>query len=330
MHLDLKPQNVLSIKAKDGGFDVWKLSDFGLARHEQTVTIRHAGTRGYVAPDIILQQRPTVAADQWSLGILIFNIVTCERVSSNSKPTCHREEVLNGLAEKPHKYWSMCSNLLNVIPTERGDAASTLANLDFENPNLRICAMEATRLIIEAVHRIYGGKKEYLQDVLHGDLAAQLLHIHRQGDLAAFDLAAIDKLIQTRAYPLHSRVYGSKEVGAAEKALSNGRNLVALIRCTPTMWSSRLAYDDIDQQDDAQLEHHVVSVEQFDQNSWIVGARYSGHDGVAAPKRRDFVSPRAHGFCIILQTSSSTSMSYLSSCKLPTGIAAPLLFLRSS
>ncbi len=69
LHRDLKPENVL--RMQDGRL---VLSDFGLARRiDQTqVTAEHAGTPGYIAPELLSGAgKPTVASDLWSLGVVL-------------------------------------------------------------------------------------------------------------------------------------------------------------------------------------------------------------------------------------------------------------------
>ncbi len=69
LHRDLKPENVL--RMQDGRL---VLSDFGLARRiDQTqVTAEHAGTPGYIAPELLSGTgKPTAASDLWSLGVVL-------------------------------------------------------------------------------------------------------------------------------------------------------------------------------------------------------------------------------------------------------------------
>jgi serine/threonine protein kinase len=69
---DLKPENLL-IDTK--GYI--KITDFGFAKKiapgSKTYTL--CGTPEYLAPEVILQQGHDRAADWWTLGILIFELV---------------------------------------------------------------------------------------------------------------------------------------------------------------------------------------------------------------------------------------------------------------
>lgn len=69
---DLKPENILI--DRDGHL---KLTDFGFAKrlpNDFTWTV--CGTPDYLAPEIIRSQGYTKAVDWWSLGILIFEMIT--------------------------------------------------------------------------------------------------------------------------------------------------------------------------------------------------------------------------------------------------------------
>ena len=55
-----------------------KISDFGLARFVDTETLATTtcGTPGYVAPEILMQQPYDAACDFWSLGVVLFILLS--------------------------------------------------------------------------------------------------------------------------------------------------------------------------------------------------------------------------------------------------------------
>lgn len=79
-HVDLKPENILM----DGNM-VPKISDFGLARlkdaeKSQIVTQKFTGTLGYMPPEYVLQGQISHQTDIYSLGIIMCEIITGEKM----------------------------------------------------------------------------------------------------------------------------------------------------------------------------------------------------------------------------------------------------------
>lgn len=75
LHCDLKPANVLLTSA--GGA---RIADFGLARRHDTETSTPAGgSIGYVAPEVLQGAAPTAAADVYSAGVMMWELLSGQR-----------------------------------------------------------------------------------------------------------------------------------------------------------------------------------------------------------------------------------------------------------
>ena len=77
IHRDIKPENLL-FTTKDTSKATLKISDFGLARfvEEDVFATTTCGTPGYVAPEILEQKPYHVACDYWSIGVVLFILLS--------------------------------------------------------------------------------------------------------------------------------------------------------------------------------------------------------------------------------------------------------------
>ncbi|HQR41013.1 MAG TPA: serine/threonine-protein kinase, partial [Blastocatellia bacterium] len=82
LHRDLKPGNVM-LSRMDDGREVVKVLDFGLARftgedggEKLTVSGAMVGTYSYMSPEQILSEEISPATDVFSLGIILYELVT--------------------------------------------------------------------------------------------------------------------------------------------------------------------------------------------------------------------------------------------------------------
>eukprot|EP00522_Entomoneis_paludosa_P010587 CAMPEP_0172450240 /NCGR_PEP_ID=MMETSP1065-20121228/8671_1 /TAXON_ID=265537 /ORGANISM="Amphiprora paludosa, Strain CCMP125" /LENGTH=791 /DNA_ID=CAMNT_0013202019 /DNA_START=138 /DNA_END=2513 /DNA_ORIENTATION=+ len=71
VYRDLKPQNVL---ISNEGYPV--IADFGFAKYVTQKTFTFCGTPLYLAPEIILNRGHNWGADHWSLGVLVYEMLT--------------------------------------------------------------------------------------------------------------------------------------------------------------------------------------------------------------------------------------------------------------
>lgn len=92
VHRDLKPDNVMLTSQGE-----IKIADFGLARTKDGEQITQAGqsmgTPAYFPPEQIIGAEPTPAADQYSLGVMLYEMLTGRRPFLETHPMkmlmCH-------------------------------------------------------------------------------------------------------------------------------------------------------------------------------------------------------------------------------------------------
>jgi serine/threonine protein kinase len=123
IYRDLKPENLL-IDA-EGHI---KITDFGLSKQffesqGNMVTYSMCGTPEYLAPEIIKKCGHTKAADYWSLGILIYEMLNGSPPFVNGNKSLLYKEILNKPAPmKSHfssQATSLLTGLLEIIPENR-------------------------------------------------------------------------------------------------------------------------------------------------------------------------------------------------------------------
>merc|ERR1712151_789537 len=120
IYRDLKPENLL---INDLGHV--KLTDMGLAKFVVGKTYTTCGTPDYFAPELISSSGHTNAVDWWTLGILLFELLTGHPPFESAYPMQIYSKVMKGIGKVqfPAKCQGAPENLIKGLlqkePSER-------------------------------------------------------------------------------------------------------------------------------------------------------------------------------------------------------------------
>ncbi len=132
IHRDLKPENVLL-----AGHRLPMLTDFGLAKSAQsrarTLEGVILGTPAYIAPEQLEREESTVASDQYSLGLILYEMLTGRRPFEGATPLEEAIARLSGEAVPIH----------SVLPKLDKRVAGLVMKMLARTPDLRFKSMRA-------------------------------------------------------------------------------------------------------------------------------------------------------------------------------------------
>ncbi len=143
LHRDIKAHNVM--RAEDGRI---VLMDFGTGRELQDdATSDLAGTPLYLAPEVLQGQRATVRSDIYSLGVLLYHLVTGSypvqartvREVRRAHERGERTAVQTARSDVPPKLARVIERAIDALPEQRYESADALgADLAALRPRPRI------------------------------------------------------------------------------------------------------------------------------------------------------------------------------------------------
>ena len=127
VHRDIKLENVLLSNSEIATAKA-KLADFGLSQHLSEAENRGSaqamvGTRGYLAPEVAKGQLYTTKADLWSLGCLLFAMITV-KLPFGSKQVVY----LDNVEEKKRQGWLVVA-YGSTLDLTKVDASQTCKDL---------------------------------------------------------------------------------------------------------------------------------------------------------------------------------------------------------
>ena len=235
---DIKPENILLLDGK------WCLADFGISRYTEATTDedtrKRAFTPAYCAPERWRSERAVSASDVYSVGILMYELLTGGRPFVGPSAEDYREQHLHmnppEIESVPTAIATLCDECLYKAPGARPTAATALARLERSS---------ATATISQARSRLAGANQLEVQRRAEQALrvSQELSDVERRRSLYEAAVASFSDVVRELLDVIAeeapaARIVRSRDKFAARVELSGAVLAVSTITHTdPDPWN---------------------------------------------------------------------------------------------
>ena len=94
-----------------------KITDFGFAKKVDFKTYTLCGTPEYIAPEVLLNKGHGKGVDWWTLGILMYEMLSGEPPFVDNDPMGIYQKILGGKLSFPRKYDKAAKSLTKKLLT---------------------------------------------------------------------------------------------------------------------------------------------------------------------------------------------------------------------
>lgn len=94
-----------------------KITDFGFAKRVDFKTYTLCGTPEYIAPEVLLNKGHGKGVDWWTLGILVYEMLSGEPPFVDSDPMGIYQKILSGKLTFPRRYDKVAKSLTKKLLT---------------------------------------------------------------------------------------------------------------------------------------------------------------------------------------------------------------------